>query len=285
MDDGFATVFRNDETAVPTWEKLLTTGGARLRHQVDDEIDYDLSDKWLTEEERISRDQDRRRRQIANVQFDNDKHRAVQEQHERENTNDRRVQERNEPSQSVREEEMPNDTPPNAPSPPVAPSREPTPRPAPRPQREQPSSLQGQDRPRPPPPEPINRPRRSRAPVKHFTTNEWVADSQWRDETVAMIATALDGKFRDDDWSEVEGLLEEMDAHLWQQSHVLCSSAGHGWHSPATCATKKASDPDTPTWTEAMGGDEAEFCWEAMVDETVNLEKRDVWTAVSRDEA
>ena len=285
VDDGFTTVFRNDDTAVPTWEKLLTTRGARLRHQVDDEVDYDLSDEWLTEEERISRDQDRRRRQIADVQFNNDKHRAVQDQYERENINDKRMQERDQRRQSVREEEIPNDTPPNAPLPPVTPSREPTPRPTPTPQRDQPASLQEQGRPRPPPPEPIDRPRRSRAPVKHFTTNEWVADSKWRDETVAMFAATLAGKFRDDDWSEINGLLEEMDNHLWQENHVLYSSAGHGWYSPTTFATKKTSDPDTPTWTEAMGGDEAEFYWEAMVEEIVNLEKRDVWTVVSREEA
>ena len=94
---------------------------------------------------------------------------------------------------------------------------------------------------------------------------------------MTMIASALDGKFRDEDWGEINDSLEEMDTHLWLTHHVLHAATGPGWCSPVTCAAKKAQDPDTPTWTEAMSGDEAECCWDAVVEEMVNMEKREVW--------
>ena len=45
---------------------------------------------------------------------------------------------------------------------------------------------------------------------------------------------------------------------------------------------KKTNDPDTPTYMEAMSGDDAESFWEAMQKEIEALVKRKTWSVVPR---
>ena len=61
-------------------------------------------------------------------------------------------------------------------------------------------------------------------------------------------------------------------------------SGEYNYQHPFAFATK-ASDADSPTWEEAMNSDESEAFWEAMDLEIEQLEKRDAWTMVDRDEA
>lgn len=100
-----------------------------------------------------------------------------------------------------------------------------------------------------------------------------------------MTASARNGKFREGDWREMTEMLEDADAHLWDAHSMLCSAAGSSWHSPIAFAAKKTSDPDTLTCGKAMSGDKAEHCWNALSEEMINMEKREVWEVVPREEA
>ena len=64
FDDSFSTVHSDEDTVPDTWNHLITRPSARLHAELDDDAYSDLSDEWLTPDERIARDNERRRHSI-----------------------------------------------------------------------------------------------------------------------------------------------------------------------------------------------------------------------------
>ena len=73
--------------------------------------------------------------------------------------------------------------------------------------------------------------------------------SDWKNNEVAMMAGAISGylAWKDEDLAEIYGLLVELDADQTAQ-----------FFQPQAYVLKKVSDPDTPTYREAVFGENGE---------------------------
>jgi hypothetical protein len=91
FDDMFTSVHSNHDMEPDTWRQLITSPNCRLKVALDDEDNPDLSDEWLTTDERLIRDNMRRRN-------------AVQHQRERLHTR------HEDPASTLERENVPNAT-------------------------------------------------------------------------------------------------------------------------------------------------------------------------------
>ena len=97
--------------------------------------------------------------------------------------------------------------------------------------------------------------------------------SRWKNKEVAMMADAISGYqgWKDEDLTEIYGLLAELDADQTAQ-----------FFQPKAYVLKKVSDPDTPTYREAVFGENGEEYWKGMKGKIEALTKRQTWEVLPR---
>ena len=61
FDDSFSTMYSDEDTVSDTWNHFITRPSTCLHTELDDDDYSDPSDEWLTPDERIARDKERRR--------------------------------------------------------------------------------------------------------------------------------------------------------------------------------------------------------------------------------
>ena len=296
FDDWFTSVHSNGEELDPeVWNSLITNPSCRLKAMLDDDEDVDLTEEWLSEDERIEREA-RRRNTIglqrerllaeteATIERENVRTQivptAASEHVERtaiptrdevktvrfSNTRRAIVED---PTRIVRKKPLVvQDSVEQIISPEVA---------------------------IPVPPEntvavpvrksgfavPVTEPgsgvgvlrrssRLSRQPMNYDPGVE--AASKWKDKEVVMMAETMAGaKCSKSEYDALIALLEEQDAANIADVYT-----------PMAFASKKKEDPDTPSYVEALSGDHAEQYWIAMRDEIDALVKRKTWEVVLR---
>ena len=96
--------------------------------------------------------------------------------------------------------------------------------------------------------------------------------SEWKNNEVAMMADEISGyqAWKDEDLMEIYGLLAELDADQTAQFQ------------PQAYVSKTVSDPDTPTYQEAVFGENGEEYWKGMKSEIEALTKRQTWEVLPR---
>ena len=83
------------------------------------------------------------------------------------------------------------------------------------------------------------------------------------------------GSWETNQWEDIMALLAEWDVDEYQDRP-------RAYHMSEAFVAKSKSDPDTPTYLEALTGDHAEGYYQAMEEEIKNLERRMTWKVVPR---
>jgi hypothetical protein len=268
FDDGF-TIVPSPEGGISQdlWLKIITLPMARLQSHLDQEDDPDLSSKWLDPQEQAIRDHDQCVRAIKRTWTNLDPGEFTWR--------------RSDPAPPILREAMTaaptpdqdtfvNDHMHRPESPPkthhVPLDKPPTLSSSPR----QPMVLTPTGSP----------PRCSKWKHKAPTQYDPGIGSawEWKSNHVANLTTTLEkGVWTACDWADITDYLEEQDAE-----HAMTAPCmGQEPTFTANAAKKrKAHDPDTPNYFEAMSGDSALKYYKAMQEEITNLEKRKTWEVV-----
>jgi hypothetical protein len=289
FDDMFTSVHSNHDMEPATWRQLITSPNCRLKVVLDDEDNPDLSDEWLSTDERLIRDNMRRRNAVqhqrerlhtkhddpattlerenvpnatrvpAQVRFQTTNDQSTQEVRfgntnrviDDSNTVNRTTQRAQPITIPVRDEEemQPHQESVNA-IPDVLPTVTP--------------SFQRRAS------------TRTRLTPTRFTPGEGAAsqwkNNEWKNTNVLNLAEHMSElKWTDNDMKEISALLADHDAEETAMNYQ-----------PAAFTAKKRYDPDTPSYMEAMSGDNAEDYWVTMKGEIDSLVKRQTWDIVPR---
>jgi hypothetical protein len=271
FDDSFSTVHSDEDTEPDTWNHLITRPSARLHAELDDDAYSDLSDEWLTPDERIARDNERRRHSILR--------RRAQLQ------NPETAVEREQRGEQLQQATIERENNHRLPIP--APQQQTTPHlpdPAPtirfadgitRDIVDTDGPLSPSPAPAPPPLilEPSIRPTRERKAPQRYT-DDGVADSKWKTDQVRAMAAVLNhSNFDPSDWTDIEDILADLDHE----------ETVHHYAPHAMAAFKHSTkDPDLPNYFDAMSGDNSEDYRDAMKAEVEALTKRETWELVDR---
>ena len=118
---------------------------------------------------------------------------------------------------------------------------------------------------------PHRRSTRTTNPIQPYDPGTGPA-SQWQDRSIARMARTIDeSRFHKSTKDKLFAQLASFDTTIAEHNH-----------SPLCYKTSQKSDPDLPTFREAMSGDNAPDFKKAMDLELEALVKRDTWTLVPR---
>lgn len=277
FDDSFSTVHSDEDTVPDTWNHLITRPSARLHAELDDDEYSDLSDEWLTPDERIARDNERRRQSILRRRTQLQYPESAVEREQRVQQHQRATIEReNNPQPTpITDQQHPAHSPaptirfadgatrpivdtdePSAP--PLAPPTPPLPASPPSPLTLDPS---------------LRRSTRTRQAPQVYSDDGGAA-SRWKTDQVRGMAAVLNhSHFDPSDWTDIEDILADLD-----HEESLRNYSPH-----AMAASKRTTkDPDLPNYFEAMSGDNSEDYRDAMKEEVEALTKRATWELVDR---
>jgi hypothetical protein len=289
FDDMFSTVTSNENDPPEIWGRLIDCASCRLNALVDDDDDdVEIHDEWLTVDERLEREHSRRQQAVTLRRETN--LRPTQQNHdigdaiERANTEAQAMS----PVQPRTKLEIPqqvqfgsnrmvviDDSLPTNRANRLQTSilRTPVEPPVPRT-----SVIAHEDR-QVIPEAPIGqtgRPTRQRTPTVRYDPGDFRDESagKWKNNKVAMMADAISGyqAWKDEDLTEIYGLLgAELDADQPAE-----------FFQPKAYVSKKVSDPDTPTYREAVFSENGEEYWKGMKGEIEALTKHQTWEVLPR---
>ena len=263
FDDWFTSVHSESDIEPSVWIDLITTPSCRLQVPLDSADDPELHDEWLASDDRLLRDTDRRRRAVQLRSPAPPSPSAF----ERENVdNDSIIDLVTTPDdlssalntpQTVRfgsNTRVIDDTPrlvapvPFALDSPLAPTQAPTAS----------SPI-------------LRRSSRTRArPVPY--QSDFASARQWKNNEVLYLAqTMANLTISISSQTKLNSLLTDIDAETTATNY-----------SPASYAAKPKHDPDTPSYVEAMSGEQSEDYWRAMQEEISALVKRNTWEILPR---
>lgn len=300
FDDLFHTVSSNEAHHIPAWESLLDRPSARLQNMLDDDANPQLADEWLSPDERAARDA--ANRHAAGTRF----RPVVPVEREKDQGQDLPVvQQPQQTPLTSRKAPRPAFGKPFVTRPPVSPPPDdcqgpivlpstntessvppPTPRrvtfadnassatPRPPPT---PISPSISSPPAPPPPA-LRRSSRTPKPRVPFSPDSGAA-SKWNNKEVKGLCAALTGATCSPaDWDEINGLLAAIDDQLTTQDYHPTSMLASAF----AAKKKRESDPDSPTFTEAMLSENSEDWKSAMEVEIKRLTERKTWSLMPR---
>ena len=273
FDDMFHTVASNDTEPPEVWGHLIDTPACRMRTLLDDDSTADLHDDWLTLDERAVRDNWHRQQAVAgnrdvNLRPDT----TVLPVIEREN----QVQ-LPQPSQYTAPPTIQAPSPtvttiPNASprAPPTVHSPAPMPSPIPAVLSPPPMDALTSD-------DGLRRSRRIPKPAVRFDPGDFRSETTrtWQNNEMGMLCECVDShpKLSPADKVKIQALLAEFDSAAMEHNYR-----------PSALSGKKANDPDTPTYREAIFGEHGEEYWTAMKNEIEALVKRQTWDIMTRNQ-
>ena len=278
FDDMFHTVASQDDNLPEIWSRLIDCGPCHMQVMLDEDVDFELHDDWLGADERTERD-NRRRQQAVSSNRDTQLRTTTGVPIEREN----------EPSQL------------EPPSPAARPTRtfaeavtltSPTPSPhRPHPPPATPRIISSSPRLPVAHPEGVSvsasplpdvdidtyrRSSRVRSSVSRYNPGDFRTETarNWNTGDVAYLAQMLTvSSHTRNDETDIHALLADLDAHAIAMQYI-----------PTALASKRSTDPDTPTYRDAVFGDHGHEYWKAMLAEIEALTKRDTWDVLPRDQ-
>ena len=117
---------------------------------------------------------------------------------------------------------------------------------------------------------------RVRSTVSRFNPGDFRSETarNWNTGDVAYLAQMLTSG------TSPQQLLEDETLHALLAE--LDSQAISTQYTPATLATKRSTDPDTPTYRDAVFGEHGHEYWKAMLAEIEALTKRNTWDVLPR---
>jgi hypothetical protein len=292
FDDLFHTVSSNDAHHAPAWESLLDRPSSRLQNVLDEDANPQLADEWLSPDERAARDAENRQaastrfRQVVPVERENGgqlqgETTRVQPPQPAQLTGPRPAfanpfASRVPAPVPTADCQGPVLVPPSFATPPVTPRRvtfaddAPPATPLP-PAPPIPSPV------RAPPPPALRRSSRTPKPRVPFSPDTGAA-SKWNNKEVKGLCAALTGAAcTPADWDDIHGLLAAIDDQLTTDDYHPTSMTAS-----AFAAKKKESDPDSPTYTEAMLSEDSDEWRKAMELEIQRLTERKTWSLLPR---
>ena len=280
FDDLFSTVHASESETPREWSKLISMPSARFQIAVEESAEVELADEWLTPTELESRMQQQRAQVVSNrrresvsttsqgeyqLQSNQQQQHQVGQMYQRQQplriAGDHQGQEVEVLTNSLRDASTQE---------PIIPSDDQDLNLGQLVQEEE--QHEGQQ------PE-LRRSSRSKKAPKLYNPGNFGAAKDWISDQVAMLATSFEeNSFTLADWSEMLCTLSDVDSDYCMKYPKGYDSVNVGY------LAKHKSDPDTPTYIEAMSGEHAMGYFNDMKNEITNLVKRNTWTTILRSE-
>ena len=282
FDDLFSTVHASESETPREWSKLISMPSARFQIAVEESAEVELADEWLTPTELESRMQQQRAQVVSNRrresvsttsqgEYQLQSNQQQQQQHQL-----GQMYQRQQPlriagdHQGQEVEVLTNSLRDASTQEPIIPSDDQDLNLGQLVQEEE--QHEGQQ------PE-LRRSSRSKKAPKLYNPGNFGAAKDWISDQVAMLATSFEeNSFTLADWSEMLCTLSDVDSDYCMKYPKGYDSVNVGY------LAKHKSDPDTPTYIEAMSGEHAMGYFNDMKNEITNLVKRNTWTTILRSE-
>ena len=281
FDDLFSTVHTNESETPREWNKLISMPSARFQTAVEGSAELELADEWLTPTELESRMQQQRAQVVSNRGRESVSTTSQGEYQPQSNQQHQQHQvgqmyQRQQPLRIAgdhhgREVEVLTSSLRDAlTQEPSIPSDDQDLNLGQLVQEEEQHEGQQSE---------LRRSSRSRKAPKLYNPGNFGAAKDWISDQVAMLATSFEeNSFTLADWSEMLCTLSDVDSDYSMKYPKGYDSVNVGY------LAKHKSDPDTPTYTEAMSGEHAMGYFNDMKNEITNLVKRNTWTTILRSE-